>query len=111
MNILNLFRKATKQPNAIGTPITMEILKGIVTWQGQNANSFVFDGYAGNDIVYSIITLINSVPAVKALLHSHDAKVKHLVNDLYKASAIIYQSNMAQGMYHQVSHPKTVAMR
>ncbi len=60
---------------------------------------------------YSIITLINSVPAVKALLHSHDAKVKHLVNDLYKASAIIYQSNMAQGMYHQVSHPKTVAMR
>lgn len=58
MNILNLFRKATKQPNAIGTPITMEILKGIVTWQGQNANSFVFDGYAGNDIVYSIITLI-----------------------------------------------------
>ena len=60
---------------------------------------------------YSIITLINSVPAVKALLHSNENKVKHLVNDLYKASAIIYQSNMANGMYHQVSHPKTVAMR
>ena len=38
----------------------MEILRGIVTWQGQDAASFVDDGYAGNDIVYSIITLITN---------------------------------------------------
>ena len=60
---------------------------------------------------YSLITLINSVPAVKALLHSQDAKVKHLVNDMYKASAIIYQSSMYKGTYHQVSLAKAVAMR
>lgn len=44
----------------MGTPITMEILKGIVTWQGQNATSFINDGLCGNDIVYSIISLITN---------------------------------------------------
>ena len=41
-------------------PITMEVLKGIVTWQGQNAPAFVQEGYAGNDFVYSIINLITN---------------------------------------------------
>jgi HK97 family phage portal protein len=34
------------------------IQHGIVTWQGQNAQQFVRDGYQSNDIVYSIIKLI-----------------------------------------------------
>ena len=34
------------------------IQKGIVTWQGANAQSYVQDGYQKNDIVYSIIKLI-----------------------------------------------------
>ena len=41
-------------------PITMEILKGIVTWAGQNADSFVNNGYSENDIVYSIVNLITT---------------------------------------------------
>ena len=42
------------------TVITAEILRGIVTWSGQTAASFIDDGYAGNDIVYSIIKLITN---------------------------------------------------
>jgi HK97 family phage portal protein len=34
------------------------INRGIATWQGQDGQSFVRDGYAGNDIVYSVIHLI-----------------------------------------------------
>ena len=41
-----------------GSPVTMEILKGVVTWSGQNAQAFVDQGYAGNDIVYSVINMI-----------------------------------------------------
>jgi len=36
----------------------LAITRGIATWQGQDGASFVRDGYAGNDIVYSIVTLI-----------------------------------------------------
>lgn len=42
-----------------GTPVTMEILKGVVTWPGQNAQAFVTEGYAGNDIVYSVVNMIS----------------------------------------------------
>ena len=34
------------------------IERGLVTWQGGDAKSFVDDGYCANDIVYSIIKLI-----------------------------------------------------
>ena len=34
------------------------INKGTVTWQGQNGEQQVRDGYSGNDIVYSIVRLI-----------------------------------------------------
>ena len=37
---------------------TVAINRGIVTWQGADAQSFVNDGYVGNDIVYSIVRLI-----------------------------------------------------
>ena len=37
---------------------TVAINRGIVTWQGADAQSFVNDGYVGNDIVYSIVKLI-----------------------------------------------------
>ena len=37
---------------------TVSINRGIVTWQGADAQSFVNDGYVGNDIVYSIVKLI-----------------------------------------------------
>jgi len=37
---------------------TVSINRGIVTWQGADAQSFVNDGYAANDIVYSIVKLI-----------------------------------------------------
>lgn len=38
--------------------LTNQLLKGVPTWQGFNAESLVVDGYAGNDIVYSIVKLI-----------------------------------------------------
>jgi HK97 family phage portal protein len=37
---------------------TVSINRGIVTWQGADAQSFVNDGYCANDIVYSIVKLI-----------------------------------------------------
>jgi len=37
---------------------TVAINRGIVTWQGADAQSFVNDGYCSNDIVYSIVKLI-----------------------------------------------------
>ena len=37
---------------------TVSINRGIVSWQGADAQSFVNDGYVGNDIVYSIVRLI-----------------------------------------------------
>lgn len=50
----------SSQGAAYNTPITAEILKGIVTWAGQNAAAFVEQGYSENDIVYSIINLITN---------------------------------------------------
>lgn len=41
-----------------GTEIQASILSGIVTWSGENAQAFVSDGYAGNDIVYSVVNMI-----------------------------------------------------
>jgi HK97 family phage portal protein len=35
-----------------------DITRGTVTWQGQNGEQQVRDGYSGNDIVYSIVRLI-----------------------------------------------------
>jgi len=40
------------------TVIQAEILRGIITWQGQNSVSFVNDGFCGNDMVYSVVTAI-----------------------------------------------------
>ena len=37
---------------------SVAINRGIVTWQGADAQSFVNDGYCANDIVYSILKLI-----------------------------------------------------
>jgi len=44
----------------LGGPLgsTVSINRGIVTWQGADAQSFVNDGYCANDIVYSIVKLI-----------------------------------------------------
>ena len=50
----------SNQGAAYNTPITAEILKGIVTWAGQNADAFVNQGYSENDIVFSIINLITN---------------------------------------------------
>ena len=38
----------------------MESLRGQVTWGGQNAEAFINEGYAGNDIVYAVISLITN---------------------------------------------------
>jgi len=37
---------------------SVSINRGIVTWQGADAQGFVNDGYVSNDIVYSIVRLI-----------------------------------------------------
>ena len=38
--------------------LSQPIINGTVTWQGQNSEAQVKEGYLGNDIVYSIIRLI-----------------------------------------------------
>lgn len=60
MGLLDFFSKKkvnTLFPN-IPTGAQVAIQHGIVTWQGQNAQQYVRDGYQANDIVYSIIKLI-----------------------------------------------------
>jgi len=60
MGLLDFFSKKkvnTLFPN-IPTSAQVAIQHGIVTWQGQNAQQYVRDGYQANDIVYSIIKLI-----------------------------------------------------
>jgi HK97 family phage portal protein len=57
---LGIFQRINKLFKGSSTPVTMEILRGIVTWSGQNADSFITDGLAGNDIVYSVINLITN---------------------------------------------------
>ena len=60
MGLLDFFSK--KKVNTVLPPIpfntSVAIQQGIVTWQGQNAQAFVRDGYQSNDIVYSIVKLI-----------------------------------------------------
>jgi len=58
LGILDKILSAFNRP--VNNPITASYLGGIVTWQGQNSQSFIEDGYAGNDIVYSIINLITN---------------------------------------------------
>lgn len=53
-NQVNQLGVATPQR---GVPETA-IMRGVPTWQGFNAQTFVTDGYCGNDIVYSIVRLI-----------------------------------------------------
>lgn len=60
MAIWDFFTKKklnTLLPNyPLGSQVAIQ--NGIVTWQGQDAQAFVNDGYVKNDIVYSIIKLI-----------------------------------------------------
>ena len=60
MGLLDFFSKKkvnTLFPNIpLGAQVAIQ--QGIVTWQGQNAQQYVRDGYQANDIVYSIIKLI-----------------------------------------------------
>ena len=45
-------------PNWNQNASMVSINRGIVTWQGADAQGFVNDGYVSNDIVYSIVNLI-----------------------------------------------------
>jgi HK97 family phage portal protein len=60
MAIWDFFTKKklnTLLPNyPLGSQVAIQ--NGIVTWQGQDAQAFVNDGYVKNDIVYSIVKLI-----------------------------------------------------
>jgi len=60
MGLLDFFGK--KKVNTLlptyPTNSNIAIQKGIVTWQGANAQGYVRDGYQSNDIVYAIIKLI-----------------------------------------------------
>ena len=60
MGLFDFFSKKkvnTLFPNIpLGAQVAIQ--QGIVTWQGQNAQQYVRDGYQSNDIVYSIIKLI-----------------------------------------------------
>ena len=60
MGLFDFFSKKklnTLLPNyPLGSQVAIQ--NGIVTWQGQDAQAFVNDGYVKNDIVYSIVKLI-----------------------------------------------------
>lgn len=60
MGLLDFLRLSKPQTLLPKLPFNSQVAiqKGIVTWQGQNAQAYVQDGYQKNDIVYSIIKLI-----------------------------------------------------
>lgn len=60
MGLFDFFntKKVNTLTPSLPAPAQVIIQSGIVTWQGQNAQSYVRDGYQSNDIVYSIIKLI-----------------------------------------------------
>jgi HK97 family phage portal protein len=43
-----------------GPTYSLDMKRGIVTWQLQNSQSFVDDGFCANDIVYSVINVITN---------------------------------------------------
>lgn len=60
MGLLDFFSKKKVNTLFPNIPLASQVAiqHGIVTWQGQNAQDYVRDGYQSNDIVYSIIKLI-----------------------------------------------------
>jgi HK97 family phage portal protein len=60
MGLLDFFSKKKVNTLFPNIPLASQVAiqNGIVTWQGQNAQAYVKDGYQSNDIVYSIIKLI-----------------------------------------------------
>jgi HK97 family phage portal protein len=60
MGLFDFFSKKKVNTLFPNIPLSAQVAiqQGIVTWQGQNAQQFVKDGYQSNDIVYSIIKLI-----------------------------------------------------
>ena len=60
MGLLDFFSKKKVNTVLPQMPFNTQVAiqQGIVTWQGQNAQAYVKDGYQSNDIVYSIVKLI-----------------------------------------------------
>lgn len=60
MGLLDFFSKKKVNTVLPQMPFNTQVAiqQGIVTWQGQNAQAYVRDGYQSNDIVYSIVKLI-----------------------------------------------------
>ena len=60
MGLLDFFSKKKVNTVLPQMPFNTQVAiqQGIVTWQGQNAQASVRDGYQSNDIVYSIVKLI-----------------------------------------------------
>lgn len=87
MGLFDFFKKRQKintiLPNNFPLGSQIAIQQGIVTWQGQDAKSFVDDGYVGNDIVYSIVKLITD-KAKLAPFHVYKVKDERAAKQ-YKA--------------------------
>ena len=60
MGLFDFFSKKKVNTLFPNIPLSAQVAiqSGIVTWQGQNAQAYVRDGYQSNDIVYSIVKLI-----------------------------------------------------
>jgi HK97 family phage portal protein len=60
MGLFDFFSKKKVNTLFPNIPLSAQVAiqQGIVTWQGQNAQAYVRDGYQSNDIVYSIVKLI-----------------------------------------------------
>ena len=60
MGLFDFFSKKKVNTLFPNIPLSAQVAiqHGIVTWQGQNAQQYVRDGYQSNDIVYSIVKLI-----------------------------------------------------
>jgi HK97 family phage portal protein len=89
MGLFDFFSKKKVNTLFPNIPLSAQVAiqHGIVTWQGQNAQAYVRDGYQSNDIVYSIVKLITD----KAKLAPF-----HVYKIVDKTAAKRYKSLMKQ---------------
>ncbi len=55
---MGVFDFLKRKAAPIKSPVQISVERGLLTWDGQNQAEIVKDSYMGNDLVYSIITLI-----------------------------------------------------
>ena len=53
----NFFKEIFRKNNDLAPKGSYQVINGVITWNATDGEALVNEGYAGNDIVFSIINL------------------------------------------------------